>query len=169
MIEVLEKSLKRTLGLKKDQIPGDPYDVIPVKDRKYAKETVEVYMGRRRIQQLVNFEYFPNLEVVWLNDNNLKSVEGLDKNFRVKELYLHNNHIKTLEGSLKYLLHLRNITLYNNELSDLDSTLKHFDGMTYLVHLELYDNPLSEEHHYRKRVLSALRRIRVFDRHSRLD
>ena len=85
MIEVLEKSLKRTLGLKKDQIPGDPYDVIPVKDRKYAKETVEVYMGRRRIQQLVNFEYFPNLEVVWLNDNNLTSVEGLDKNFRVKE------------------------------------------------------------------------------------
>jgi Leucine-rich repeat (LRR) protein len=168
MIEVLEKSLNRTLGLKKDLVVGDPYEVIPIKDRKYASSTAEVYLGRRGIQMLVNFDHFKNLEVVWLNGNKLKTIEGLDSNFRIKELYLHDNQIKSLEGSLKNLLHLRTLALYNNELSDLDGVLKYFEGMTYLVHLELHDNPLSEEQHYKRRVVHALKRLQIFDRHSSL-
>ena len=86
-----------------------------------------------------------NLEVLWLNNNNLKAVTGLDTSFRLKELYLHNNSIKSLDGSIKHLPHLRTLTLYNNELSDLDVTLEHFNSMVYLQHLELFQNPLSEE------------------------
>lgn len=163
---VLEKAHTRTLGLKKVEILGDPYDIVPIKDSKNAKETVEVYLGRRGIQRLIRFEEFPNLEVLWLNDNNLKSVEGLDSNFRIKELYLHNNRIKTVEGSIKKLLHLRTITLYNNELSDLDNTLTYFKNLQYLVHIELYENPLADEQHYRKRVVSNLKYLQLFDRHS---
>ena len=168
MISVLDKAHDRTLGLQKKLVEGDPYDVIPVKDRKCAKNTVELYMSHRGIQTLVNFDQFMNLEVLWLNGNNLKSVTGLDGNFRLKELYLHNNSIKTLEGSIKRLPHLRTLTLYNNELSDLDSTLEHFNSMVYLQHLELYENPLAEEQHYKRRVIHALKRLQVFDRHRRL-
>lgn len=166
---VLEKAYEKTLGLKKTEIVGDAYDVIPIKDRKCARETVEVYMGRRGIQKLARFEDFLNLEVVWLNDNNLKAVTGLDKNFRIKELYLHNNRLKTLDGSIKCLLHLRTITLYNNELSDLDHTLTYFKNMKYLTHIEMYDNPLAEEQHYRKRVIFNLKFLTLLDRHSRLQ
>lgn len=164
---VLEKAYNRTLGLKKVENLGDPYDVIPIKDRKNARETVEVYMGRRGIDRLIKFEEFPNLEVLWLNDNNLRSVEGLDNNFRIKELYLHNNRLKTLKGSFSNLLHLRTVTLYNNELSDLDITLNYFKNLRYLTHVEMYDNPLAEEQHYRKRVIFSLKHLQLFDRHSR--
>lgn len=164
---ILEKSLKRTLGMKKDKIPGDPYEVIPIPDRKTAKNTIELYLSRKGIQILKSCEHFINLEVLWINDNKLKSIHGLDKNFRLKELYAHNNWIKTLEGSLAHLNHLRTVTLYNNELSDLDHTLNHFKNLHYLQHLELYDNPLSEEQHYRKKVVAFLPRLQIFDRHSR--
>lgn len=163
---ILDKAYNRTLGLKKVEVLGDPYEVIPIKDRKNARETVEVYLGRRGIHRVIKFEEFPNLEVLWLNDNNLSSVEGLNNNFRIKELYLHNNRIKTLKGSLPHLLHLRTITLYNNELSDLDHTMTYFKNLQYLVHIELYENPLAEEQHYRKRVIYGLKYLHLFDRHS---
>lgn len=166
---VLEKAYERTLGLKMTEVVGDAYEVIPIKDRKCARETVEIYMGRRGIQKLIKFEDFPNLEVLWLNDNNLKSLQGLDKNIRIKELYLHNNRLKTLDGSIKFLLHLRTVTLYNNELSDLDNTLTYFKNLQYLTHIELYDNPLAEEQHYRKRVIYNLKFLTLLDRHRNFD
>jgi Leucine-rich repeat (LRR) protein len=166
---VIDKAYERTLGLKKKEVVGDAYEVIPIKDRKYARETVEIYLGRRGIEKLIRFEDFPNLEVLWLNDNKLVSIEGLDKNIRIKELYLHNNRLKTLEGSIKNLLHLRTVTLYNNELSDLDVTLGYFKNLKYLTHIELFDNPLSEEQQYRKRVIFNLKFLTLLDRHSRLE
>ena len=165
---VLEKAYERTMGLKKNEVAGDAYDVIPIKDRKCARETLEIYMGRRSIQKLIRFEDFPNLEVLWLNDNNLRSVEGLDHNIRIKELYLHNNRLKTLDGSIKNLFHLRTVTLYNNELSDLDHTLTYFKNLPYLNHVELYENPLAEEQHYRKRVIFNLKYLQLLDRHRKL-
>lgn len=167
MISILETGFDRTLGKQKKLEEGNPFDGIPVKDRKNAKETVEVYLGRRGIQVLVNFELFPNLEVVWLNDNKLKEVQGLDTNFRIKELYLHDNHLKTLSGSIPKLLHLRKLTLYNNELSDLDTVLGHLKPLGYLQHLELFENPLAEEQNYRKRLVAGLTTVQVLDRHGR--
>jgi Leucine-rich repeat (LRR) protein len=34
------------------------------------------------------FEHFPNIEVLWLNNNLLESLENLDKNYKIKHLYL---------------------------------------------------------------------------------
>ena len=45
MISVLDKAHDRTLGLQKKLVEGDPYDVIPVKDRKCAKSTLELYLS----------------------------------------------------------------------------------------------------------------------------
>lgn len=167
MKQVLDVAHSRTLGLRKKLVEGDPYEVIPIKDRKCAKSTTEVYLGHRGIETLINFDHFSNLEVLWINDNNLRSLTGLDSNFRLKELHVHNNRLKSLEGSLSKLNQLVKLTLYNNELGDLDTVITYFRPLVYLQHLELFDNPLSEEQHYRRRVVFHLKRLQVFDRHSR--
>ena len=150
----------------KNDDASDPFSVIPLKNHKCARETTEVFLGKRGINTQINFQYFKNLEVLWINDNNLVSVEGLDENFRVKELYQHNNHIRTLEGSLKHMRHLVVLTLYNNELSHLDHNIEYQEDYVYLEQLELFGNPLSEEPNYRAKVLHFQRNLNLFDRHT---
>jgi hypothetical protein len=44
-----------------EEIPADPWDVIPIKNSKQAKETTEVHLGDRKATVLVNFSAFPNV------------------------------------------------------------------------------------------------------------
>jgi hypothetical protein len=48
---------------------GNPWSVLPIKNNKYAKDLVEVHLSDRAINRLEQFEDFPNLEVIWLNNN----------------------------------------------------------------------------------------------------
>jgi hypothetical protein len=48
---------------------GNPWSVIPVQSRKYAKDCIEVVLSNRNIDKLVKFEDFENLEAVWLTNN----------------------------------------------------------------------------------------------------
>lgn len=73
------------------------------------------------------------LEALWLNDNKLTKVVGMDSNVQIKALHLHNNKIATLQGSLKFLRHIRILSLNNNRLQDLQATLP---LMRHLAHLE---------------------------------
>jgi hypothetical protein len=52
-----------------ESVVGDPWTVLPIKSRKYAKECTEIVLSKRKITSLVNFEYFENLEALWLNNN----------------------------------------------------------------------------------------------------
>ena len=65
----------------------------------------------------------------------LEKIEGLDTNFRLRELYLQNNKIKTLKGSLQNLVHLRTLDLRNNEIRDLDKTLFNLKDFKQLYQL----------------------------------
>jgi|JI6StandDraft_1071083.scaffolds.fasta_scaffold00237_63 hypothetical protein len=56
---------------------ADPWDMVPVKNYKYAKDTTEIHLGKRDAEVLVNFPVFDNLETVWLNNNRLKDLKGL--------------------------------------------------------------------------------------------
>ncbi len=64
----LTKLLNRSTAQKQTH-QGNPWDSIPIKNRKNARETTEIHMGNLGIQELVEFEKFPNLEVLWLNGN----------------------------------------------------------------------------------------------------
>lgn len=141
---------------KKETTIADPWETIPIKNRKYARECIEMHLAKRGIQQLKEFENFPNLEILYLNDNKLESIEGLDANFRVKNLYLFNNKLKTLEGSLEYLKHLEVLLLYSNELRDLDKNIEFLKNYPNLKTLDIFDNPLCEEPNYRLRVVYNL-------------
>jgi hypothetical protein len=48
---------------------GDPWTILPIKNAKYARDCIEVHLSDREIELLDKFEDFPNLEVVWLNNN----------------------------------------------------------------------------------------------------
>ena len=45
-------------------------------------------MGGQQIEQLDGFGQLTNLQRLWLNDNRLRAVMGLEANIRLKELYV---------------------------------------------------------------------------------
>jgi hypothetical protein len=51
-------------------------------------ECTELYLGGERLEQLSGFGPLVNLERLWLNDNQLRAITGLDANVRLKELYV---------------------------------------------------------------------------------
>ena len=53
---------------------GDPWSVLPIKTRKFAKECTEIVLSNRNINSLINFEYFENLGALWLNNNKVKYI-----------------------------------------------------------------------------------------------
>jgi hypothetical protein len=48
---------------------GTPWQCIPIKNDKQARDTTEVHMANQGITELQDFDKFMNLEVVWLNKN----------------------------------------------------------------------------------------------------
>lgn len=84
---------------------GNPWSILPIKNKKYAKDLVDVHLSDRTLNSIEKFEEFPNLEVIWLNNNSvslhifvvcltlvfpplqLQNLDGMASNFRVKELY----------------------------------------------------------------------------------
>lgn len=52
---------------------GNPWSVLPIKNAKQARDLVEVHLSDRELDMLEKFEDFPNLEVVWLNNNKVKA------------------------------------------------------------------------------------------------
>lgn len=164
MQETFNSLIKRSLNIKQSTV-GDPFEVIPIKNAKNAKNCTEVHLADRDLQEVINFEKFPNLECLWLNNNKFERLDGLESNFRLRELYLHNNKLKTIEGSIPNLLHLRTLTLAHNEIRDLDKNLEILEKFKQLVQLDLSGNPVAEEPNYRIRVIQAIPSVQVLDRH----
>ena len=50
---------------------GNPWSILPIKNNKYAKDLVEVHLSDRSLNALEKFDQFPNLEVIWLNNNSV--------------------------------------------------------------------------------------------------
>ena len=48
---------------------GNPWHILPIKNSKYARDLTEVHLSDRMLTHLDKFENFPNLEVIWLNNN----------------------------------------------------------------------------------------------------
>ena len=99
---------------KSSEVEGNPWDAIPIKNFKEAKNTLEVHLGGRKITKLVNFPDFLNLEILWLNKNALRSFEGLEKNFRIKHLFAQENKIATLDNICVKLKNIQTLVLYDN-------------------------------------------------------
>ena len=104
--------------------------------------------------------------MLWLNDNKLSKLKGLEDNFRLKHLYVHNNRIASLVNSsccLKELRHLETLQLQGNMLQDLQATLKVLQKLTSLRQLNMQGNPLTNEQSYRAWVVYSLPWLDILD------
>ena len=149
-----------------EEVTGDPWTILPVKTRKYAKECIEIVLSKRHITKLVKFNDFENLEALWLTNNNLTEIKGLETNFRIKILCLGFNRISSLEGSsLNVMKFLETLYLNNNKLKNLDKVITYLSQFKFLKSLNLFGNPVAEEPEYRPRVVDTLKSLEIFDRH----
>lgn len=149
----------------KEEVEANPWDAIPIKNSKQAKETTELHLADRKATVLVHFNHFPNLQILWINRNHLTSLRGLEKNFRIKHLFCQQNKIKSIEGIFENLKHIETLIIYDNELRDLDKIMKSLKPLTSMKTLQLFDNPAAHEPNYKMRVLNDLPNLEIFDRH----
>lgn len=75
-------------------IVSNPRAELAVDNAKYIKNCTELHLANKSLEFLWGFNRFVNLEVVWLNDNKLVSIDNMYSNFRIKKLYAHNNRIR---------------------------------------------------------------------------
>ncbi|OWZ21708.1 putative LRR protein [Phytophthora megakarya] len=123
-------------------------------------------MANKRIDKIANFEAFVNLEVLWVNDNQIQTLDGLDGCFRLKQLYAQNNCIQSLDdSSLPHFKFLQELRLYDNKLKDLQATLEILTRLSRLRDLDLFGNAVVEEANYRLQVIRAIPSLAVLDRH----
>ena len=54
---------------KKDINLGNPWEIVPIKNKKYSRDCTEIHLGNLNLEGIHHFEDFLNIEVLWLNDN----------------------------------------------------------------------------------------------------
>jgi len=149
-----------------ENVVSDPIGSLAVKNGKAVQNCVELFLANKRINILHGFSRFANLDTLWLNNNRLTKLNNLDSLKRLKRLYAHNNSITTLKGSLIYIgKFIDTLTLFNNNLQDLHSSLSILSHLRHLEELDMHNNPLSEETNYRLHVIKQLPQLKVLDRH----
>ncbi|KAL1499943.1 hypothetical protein AB1Y20_012624 [Prymnesium parvum] len=147
----------------------DPAEILPKGvNATFRRSLSELYAGGRGVDSIDEeaMQRFPNLEVVWLNDNRLKKLKGLGQNFRIKELYLHNNALSTISNPsccLPQLRHLEVLQLAGNQLQDLKAAMVVLGNLPFLKRLNLTGNPLTQELNYRATTLFHCKGLELLD------
>jgi hypothetical protein len=153
-----------------DVVWSNPYDELSFRSEKYAAACTQLHLAGRNINRIKDFTGFVSLEVLWLNNNRLSSIQGLEDNFRVKFMYLHCNRFRTFdEGVVQCFIFLQQLSLNDNFLDDLNGTLAELQQLNYLKVLDLFNNPIAQEDNYRLRVIGALETLDILDRHEITD
>ncbi|KAI8465742.1 MAG: hypothetical protein J3K34DRAFT_525119 [Monoraphidium minutum] len=129
-------------------VVSDPLAELVVGGRsaKHVKDCVELRLSGRGIERLAGFERLTNLEVLWLNGNALPQISNLESNGRLRELYVHDNRVCTLKGSIGGLKFLTHLDLGNNALRDLPRQLARLQRLRCLRHLNLQAHTPTRAH-----------------------
>lgn len=143
---------------------GNPWSILPIKNNKYARDLITVHLSDRNLDRLENFENFPNLEEIWLNNNNLVNFDDISTNFRCKQVICQSNLIENIDG-LKSFKFLEQLLLGNNQLRNLDLFLQSLTKFAFLKQLDLFGNPLAEEPDYRLKIVYLMPQVLILDRH----
>eukprot|EP00754_Rhynchopus_humris_P040123 Rhum_TRINITY_DN2316_c0_g1::Rhum_TRINITY_DN2316_c0_g1_i1::g.6796::m.6796 len=182
--EVAKLTRRRPEPAKEKPVPGEGLDpataLCLAPDR--IRKTTELHWGQRGLTTIhSNIQKFTNLEVLWINDNNLSRIAGLLPDDaaldgyaanpaargtrRLKQLYASNNRLETLKGDVEKLSYLEVLILGKNQLRNMEAVCQTLSQLKSLTHLDLLDNPLAEEANYRHYVIFRLRSLTLFDRH----
>jgi Leucine-rich repeat (LRR) protein len=167
------KSTELYLGKKElKQIPEDLF---------HYKELRILWMNDNKLEQITQLvtEYVPVADTL-IQSNTMayehsltpqEFVKALQRNkfsglVYLTELYLHKNKLKSIDDSgVKYLKHLKVLSLHSNLLRDLNRVLDNMRNI-HLQRLDLFNNPCSHEENYKDRVLDVLgSTLTILDRH----
>uniref|UniRef100_A0A8D0H154 Leucine rich repeat containing 72 n=1 Tax=Sphenodon punctatus TaxID=8508 RepID=A0A8D0H154_SPHPU len=120
----------------------------------------------RGLKEVPDLSRFRRLTYLWLNNNKLTF---LINNYCLTELYLNNNELMDIAGALKQFSSLRILLLHNNQLKNLETTVKELKDMISLRTLNLFNNPLSQDSRYHLYVIYHLPSVQLLDRKGKLD
>ncbi len=96
-----------------------------------------LYLENNQLTKIEGLEKLSNLSTLWLENNQLTKIEGLDKLSNLSELLLYNNQLTKIEG-LENLSKLSSLWLQNNKLAKIEGLEK----LGNLSSLELVDNQI---------------------------
>lgn len=142
----------------------DPYNCLSKKSAKYASECVEVYLANSGGTSLSeHFRIFMNLEVCWFNGNKLSRIENLENCFRIKQMYLQNNRLVSL-NFLRNFKFINTLLASNNQIRNLEKQLELLTRLSFLKKCDLFENPVAEEPDYRLRLIYHVPQVELLDR-----
>ncbi|XP_043397054.1 leucine-rich repeat-containing protein 72 isoform X2 [Chelonia mydas] len=119
-----------------------------------------LYLAGHGLKEVPNLSRFQILRYLWLNNNKIQKLTFLINNYCLTELYLNNNELIDIAGALKHLCALQILLLHNNQLKNLDTTVKELKGMISLQTLKVTqkerESALHIYNHERSRVLQSI-------------
>lgn len=128
------------------------------------KDVTELYLAHLNFTSVPELDAYRNLQVLRLNGNRLRSTSFLRSCQRLTELYLQDNKIYSIAGTMSHLTCLKVLSLHRNQLVKLEQVVKEFAFMQCLERLNLAENPLSQESDYRHYVIFQCPSLEIFDR-----
>ncbi|XP_026948842.1 leucine-rich repeat-containing protein 23 [Sagmatias obliquidens] len=105
----------------------------------------------------------PKLKNLFLAQNLLKKVEGLESLSNLTTLHLRDNQIETLSGFSKEMESLQYLNLRGNMVADLGELAK-LRNLPKLRALVLLDNPCTDENDYRREALVQVAHLERLDK-----
>ena len=127
-------------------------------------DITELHFGERKLERIGSFGKFKNLQRLWLNGNKLRRINCLHDNFRLTELYLQDNLIVDVTGSIRHLTELQLLMLQGNQLKHLTDVIHELGRMQRLQVLNLFGNPLAQDYDYRNYVIHNIKSLQRLDR-----
>jgi len=138
---------------------------------KAVASTTELHLGGCGIDNIgLGMSVYPELQVLWLNNNHLKRVTDLEQCCRLRTMCLQNNKLTSLAGScIQKLIALDTLMLSGNEISDLAATVRELSFCQVLRHLDLSDNPVANEQNSKEYFIFHLPQVAVLNNHCVTD
>ncbi|XP_067094927.1 leucine-rich repeat-containing protein 72 [Osmerus mordax] len=143
--EVIEKALHK-YGIKRD------------------RQVCQLYLAKRGLTYIPDLSRFQTLTCLWLNNNKIKDISYKGLNCCLTELYLQNNNITSISGTMSHLACLRVLLLHINQMKRLDETVAELRNIHHLHTVTFFLNPFAQEPEYRQYVLHHLPSVQILDR-----
>jgi hypothetical protein len=149
---------------------SEPLKELPNKSSKHVRHCEEIYLGKRGITHIGNFDKFTNLVTVFLCDNQIDRLENLECCRRLKHVYAHNNVLTSIDSEcLRKMTFLETLSLRDNRLRDLRAIMHTVSHLSFLHDLTLDGNPCAEEQNYRLIIVGSLPHLHVLDNQAVTD
>ncbi|KAJ8404651.1 hypothetical protein AAFF_G00335140 [Aldrovandia affinis] len=124
---------------------------------------VTLELRRNRLESTDGI-YLPNLRKLYLAQNGIKRLEGLDRLEHLTTLHLRDNQLQTLDGISPNMKSLQYLNVRGNQVSSPRALLRLGRVANTLRVLVLAENPLAESEDYRMFVLTRLPMLERLDK-----